>query len=162
MPIFNHVILAYFSKISIRDIKSQLPESLTDIYHELHIITQSSNLFTVWTTSPRVRKVTQSNCPWSPFLLIKSCHYQNKVTTNIFIQNSKLKLQKEVHWILNGIKCLSATSNYGFTFMQQSAPFSHMWTHPPRQFSCGISLQCKVLADTSGEFRQWNCPNAEP
>ena len=86
LPIFNHVILAYFSKISIRDIKSQLPNSLTDIYHELHIIMQSSNLFAVWTISSQVHKLTQSNCPWSPFLLIKSCHYQNKVTTKVFIQ----------------------------------------------------------------------------
>ena len=125
------MILAYFSKISICDIKSQLPDSLTDIYHELHIITQSSNLFTVWTTSPRVRKVTQSNCPWSPFLLIKSCHYQNKVTTNIFIQNSKLKLQKD---LLLGL-------GYIYYLNQLQISFRHLdrMSHfqlPPKKYFC--------------------------
>lgn len=83
VPILRHMISAYFSKMSIHDVKKQLPNTETNIYPELDVVRQSRKSVPCALPQPWVPELTQPNCRWSPFLPVKSRHYQNDFTTEV-------------------------------------------------------------------------------
>ena len=63
--------------------KKQLPNTETNIYPELDVVRQSRKSVPCALSQPWVPELTQPICRWSPFLPVKSRHYQNDFTTEV-------------------------------------------------------------------------------